>query len=129
MLERAHVEPIDTATYQVTWQAKAQFEDTRTKSAKTSDAPDQDALNAHGPSTPAPADMAYPLTYMLRTDVGKGPLELLDLRGFTLPTRIFMKRDTTARNAKIDGPPPLPKAAIEAAKQAETPLPNGRGTR
>ncbi|SAK88318.1 ImcF domain-containing protein [Caballeronia glebae] len=129
MLERAHVEPIDTATYQVTWQAKAQFEDTRSKSAKTSDGPDQDALNAHGPSTPAPADMAYPLTYMLRTDVGKGPLELLDLRGFTLPSRIFMKRDTTTRNAKPDGPPPLPKAAIEAAKQAETPLPNGRGTR
>ncbi len=128
MLERAHVEPIDTATYQVTWQAKAQFEDTRTKFAKTNEAIDQDALNAHGPSAPAPADMAYPLTYMLRTDVGKGPLELLDLRGFTLPTRIFVKRETAGRNTKTDGPPPLPKAAIEAAKQAETPLPNGRGT-
>ncbi|WP_350029602.1 type VI secretion IcmF C-terminal domain-containing protein [Caballeronia sp. ATUFL_M1_KS5A] len=128
MLERAHVEPIDTATYQVTWQAKAQFEDTRTKFAKTNEAIDQDALNAHGPSAPAPADMAYPLTYMLRTDVGKGPLELLDLRGFTLPTRIFVKRETAGRNTKTDGPPPLPKAAIEAAKKAEKPLPNGRGT-
>ncbi|SAL79428.1 ImcF domain-containing protein [Caballeronia peredens] len=65
---------------------------------------------------------------MLRTDVGRGPLELLDLRGFTLPSRIFVKRETAARNVKSDGPPPLPKSALEAAKQAETPLPNGRNT-
>ncbi|BBU32120.1 hypothetical protein BTHE68_58540 (plasmid) [Burkholderia sp. THE68] len=57
---------------------------------------------------------------MLRTDVGKGPLELLDPRGFTMPSRIFVKRDTLARNAKADIPPPLPKPAIEAAKQVET---------
>ncbi|WP_244158519.1 ImcF-related family protein [Caballeronia fortuita] len=125
MLERAHVEPIDTATYQVTWQAKAQFEDTRSMS-KPSEG-DQDALNAHGPATAAPADMTYPLAYMLRTDVGKGPLELLELRGFTLPTRIFVKREMAARNAKTDGPPPLPKAVVEAAKQADTPLPATRG--
>ncbi len=31
MLERAHVEPIDTATYQLTWKAVAQYEDTRSK--------------------------------------------------------------------------------------------------
>ncbi|KIG09962.1 ImcF-related family protein [Caballeronia concitans] len=128
MLERAHVEPIDTATYQVTWQAKAQFEDTRYAAQKATDTSDQDALNAHGPAAPAPADIAHPLTYMLRTDVGRGPLELLDLRGFTLPTRIFVKRETVTRNTKMDGPPPLPKAAIEAAKQADTPLPTGRNT-
>jgi len=29
------------------------------------------------------------LNYMLRTELGKGPLALLDLRGFTLPARIF----------------------------------------
>jgi type VI secretion system protein ImpL len=66
----------------------------------------------------------------MRTDVGKGPLELLDLKGFTLPSRIFIKRDPTpgTKTARVDGPPPLPKSAIEAARQAETPLPNGRGT-
>ncbi|AET92161.1 ImcF domain-containing protein [Burkholderia sp. YI23] len=107
MLERAHVEPIDTSTYQLTWQAKAQFEDTRYAS-KTADAADQDVM---------------------RTDVGKGPLELLALKGFVLPSRIFVKRETPVKGAKLpDGPPPLPKAAIEAAKKAETPLPGARGT-
>ncbi|WP_087086700.1 ImcF-related family protein [Caballeronia catudaia] len=128
MLERAHVEPIDTATYQLTWQAKAQFEDTRAAAQKGTDA-DQDALTAHGPSAAASADITHPLSYMMRTDVGRGPLELLDLKGFTMPSRIFMKRDPApgAKAARVDGPPPLPKAAIEAAKRAETPLPNTRG--
>jgi type VI secretion system protein ImpL len=127
MLERAHIEPIDTATYQLTWQAAPQFEDTRFK-PKSSDDTDQDALTAHGPSAAASADMAHPLSYMMRTDVGKGPLELLELRGFTLPSRVFIKRDTPVKGAKLaDGPPPLPKAALEAAKQAETPLPAARG--
>ncbi|WP_062603615.1 hypothetical protein [Caballeronia calidae] len=68
------------------------------------------------------------MSYMMRTDVGRGPLELLDLRGFTLPLRVFVKRETAAKGVRLaDGPPPLPKAAIEAAKQAETPLPSGRG--
>lgn len=127
MLERAHIEPIDTATYQLTWQATPQFEDTRFK-AKSNDGTDQDALTAHGPAAAASADITHPLSYMMRTDVGRGPLELLDLRGFTLPSRVFVKRETVVKGAKLaDGPPPLPKAAIEAAKQAETPLPSGRG--
>ncbi|AQH03163.1 type VI secretion protein VasK [Burkholderia sp. KK1] len=128
MLERAHVEPIDTATYQLTWQGKAQFEDTRSRSSKTSDADDQEALTAREPSTAASTDIAHPLSYIMRTDVGKGPLELLDLKGFVLPSRIFVKRETTAKGATLaNGPPPLPKSAIEAAKRAETPLPAGRG--
>ncbi|MDR5735834.1 ImcF-related family protein [Caballeronia sp. LZ025] len=127
MLERAHVEPIDTATYQLTWQAKAQFEDTR-YAPKTTDAVDQDALTAHGPTANTSADITHPLSYMMRTDVGKGPLELLDLKGFAMPSRIFIKRDTLPKGVKMaDGPPPLPKAAIEAARQAETPLPAARG--
>ncbi|WP_235024357.1 type VI secretion IcmF C-terminal domain-containing protein [Caballeronia cordobensis] len=128
MLERAHVEPIDTSTYQLTWQAKAQFEDTR-YAPKTTDAADQDALTEHGPSAAASADITHPLSYVMRTDVGKGPLELLALKGFVLPSRIFVKRETPVKGAKLaDGPPPLPKAAIEAAKKAETPLPGARGT-
>jgi type VI secretion system protein ImpL len=125
MLERAHVEPIDTATYQLTWQARAQVDDTR-----HSNSADQDALTEHGPSAAASADITHPLSYVMRTDVGKGPLELLDLKGFTLPSRIFVKREPAGgvKSTHIDGPPPLPKAAIEAAKQAETPLPNAHGT-
>ena len=65
---------------------------------------------------------------MLPTDVGKGPLELLELRGFALPSRAFVKRETPVNNARTtDGPPPLPKAAIEAARKAEIALPGGRG--
>ena len=53
---------------------------------------------------------------------------MLDLRGFTLPSRVFVKGEAAAKGVRLaDGPPPLPKAAIEAAKQAETPLPSGRG--
>jgi len=37
----------------------------------------------------APADMAYPIRYLLRTEVGHGPLEMLWLRDFVLPSRIF----------------------------------------
>ncbi len=84
---------------------------------------------AHGPFAAASADITHPLSYMMRTDVGRGPLELLDLRGFTLPSRVFIKRETAAKGTKLtDGPPPLPKAAIEAAKHAEMPLPHGQGT-
>jgi type VI secretion system protein ImpL len=37
-----------------------------------------------------PAELAYPLSYLLRTEVGQGPLEMLMLRGFVLPSRIFV---------------------------------------
>jgi type VI secretion system protein ImpL len=65
----------------------------------------------------------------MRTDVGKGPLELLALRNFVLPTRIFAGRAPVAapgakKVAQADGPPPLPQAMLDAAKHAETPLPD-----
>lgn len=37
-----------------------------------------------------------PLQWILRTELGKGPLGLLQLRNFTLPTKIFLTSDTPA---------------------------------
>jgi type VI secretion system protein ImpL len=71
---------------------------------------------------------------MMRTEVGKGPLELLALRNFVLPTRIFagnangtVSAPGPKKTAQADGPPPLPRAMLDAAKHAEVPLPGGAG--
>jgi type VI secretion system protein ImpL len=129
MLERAKVEPVDSATYQLTWQASPIVmegklaEPTDTKSDSK---PDDNALTVQGPLVPVPSSMTHPLRYVIRTDVGRGPLELLALRGFTLPSRIFI--DSTVKSAGKSappGPPPLPKAAREAAKHASVSLPTG----
>ncbi|WP_316681801.1 ImcF-related family protein [Ralstonia flaminis] len=88
MLERAKVEPIDNATLQLTWQA--------TPDAPASKPQDDDAQVDKEAHTPAPQAMTYPIRYLMRTEVGSGPLELLALRGFTLPQRIFL----TGRNAR-----------------------------
>ncbi len=134
MLERAGVEPVDNATYQLTWRAApdtqaaklvqtakpasgaasagrlmgADGEGNRIATATATaaavdvdvgvgvgadhgaDLRDLDSLTPHAPLTPASRDLAYPLSYLMRTDVGKGPLELLALRGFVLPARIFV---------------------------------------
>ena len=37
-----------------------------------------------------------PLTWHLRTELGQGPLALLSLRGFTLPSRVFLDEDNEA---------------------------------
>ncbi|WP_171020332.1 hypothetical protein [Cupriavidus sp. 2SB] len=39
--------------------------------------------------TPGPTQVGGPIRYLLRTEAGQGPLELLTLRGFVLPTRVF----------------------------------------
>lgn len=88
MLERAHVEPIDSATLQLTWRGTP---DAPAKAEKP-ETPYDDAEVAHAPMAPAPQNVTYPIRYLMRTEVGKGPLELLALRGFTLPQRIFMDR-------------------------------------
>jgi type VI secretion system protein ImpL len=161
MLERARVEPIDSATYQLTWQgapdpkppkpaeanrpasmpaaasATTAGAATATGTSETAnDETDDDAegttpLTAQGPLTPASTGLTWPLTYMMRTDVAKGPLELLALRGFVLPARIFAGRSpaaarSTNKTTQTDSPPPLPKAMLDAAKHAETPLPESR---
>lgn len=61
----------------------------------------------------------------MRVEVGKGPLELLALRGFKLPSRMFIDKPRVTPQSNGASPPPLPKAAREAAKQAATPLPSG----
>jgi type VI secretion system protein ImpL len=94
--------------------------------SKTDAKADSDALTVQGPFVPVPSSMTHPLRYLIRTDVGKGPLELLALRGFTLPSRIFI--DSTVKSAgqsAPSGPPPLPKSAREAAKHAAISLPTG----
>jgi type VI secretion system protein ImpL len=154
MLERAKVEPVDSATFQLTWQAAPDTRMMRVAAATlpvvasptaqkpshrpaddwnasaqepsaSSEHPALDSLVTQEPLTAAPANLTYPLSYLMRTDVGKGPLELLALKGFVLPNRMFI--DKPARVANIStsaSPPPLPKAAREAAKQAVTPLPD-----
>ena len=47
---------------------------------------------------------AEALRYVIRTQVGAGPLDLLKLRGFKLPERIFM----VGRNGAMPVMPPLP---------------------
>lgn len=60
------------------------------------------------------------LQVQLRSESGAGPLDALKLRHFTLPSRIFL---TSEAGKSSSNPPPLPAAAIEAAKHAATPLP------
>ncbi|HDR9000200.1 TPA: type VI secretion protein VasK [Burkholderia vietnamiensis] len=123
LLERAHVSPVDTATYLITWQAAPQAPQSKAGAAKTDDG---ESLTAQAPLAPAPASLAYPLTYLMRTDVGKGPLELLALRGFALPSRVFVPRTTPSRAAGTAlQPPPLPPGALAAARHASVPIPGG----
>ncbi|MGF6413157.1 type VI protein secretion system component VasK [Paraburkholderia sp. MM5482-R2] len=67
-----------------------------------------------------------PLRVQLRSEAGAGPLDVLELRHFTLPPRIFVT--STAKGGpklSADNPPPLPPSAIAAAKHAAMPLPHG----
>jgi type VI secretion system protein ImpL len=149
MLERAKVEPIDNATFQLTWQAApdtrvVQVAATAVAASTTPNAQKPahhtvddwsgsdavstehaalDSLVTQQPLTAPSPNLTYPLTYLMRTDVGKGPLELLALMGFTLPNRMFIERARTAV-PNTANPPPLPQAAREAAKHAATPLPD-----
>jgi type VI secretion system protein ImpL len=84
------------------------------------------------------------LRVQLRSEAGAGPLDVLALRHFTLPTRIFVTNSRSTANAgnaaNVAGaqksaatlasainPPPLPPEAITAARHAATPLPPGSG--
>lgn len=137
MLERASVEPIDSGTYRLTWQARtdsaadsaadrAEHQKAAPKKAQADSDEDAAALTEQQPLAPAPSSITHPLRYVLRTEVGKGPLELLALRGFTLPSRIFIDSQARAIGQPAPpGPPPLPKAAVAAAKRAAVPIPQG----
>ncbi|WP_076605996.1 ImcF-related family protein [Burkholderia metallica] len=67
-----------------------------------------------------------PLKVQLRSEVGAGPLDVLQLRNFVLPARIFMTGAASAGpKVSTASPPPLPAAAIAAARHAAVPLPPG----
>ncbi|HDR8973198.1 ImcF-related family protein [Burkholderia vietnamiensis] len=67
-----------------------------------------------------------PLKVQLRSEAGAGPLDVLQLRNFTLPARVFLTGSAKS-GPKLSGasPPPLPRSMIEAAKHAAVPLPRG----
>ncbi|WP_153074107.1 ImcF-related family protein [Paraburkholderia bonniea] len=142
MLEQAEVEPLDGALTQLTWQARPDTWDTKSASsgvetsatqqqAEQANEPDPQSLTAHGPRAAAPEVLTYPVRYQMRTEAGQGPLELLALRGFVLPQRIFIEPGgkapagtrQTARSNTRPPLPPLPQAALEAARHAVVPLP------
>jgi type VI secretion system protein ImpL len=71
-----------------------------------------------------------PLKVQLRSEAGAGPLDVLELRHFTLPARVFAGGAVEAapKRSAVNlppQPPPLPPSAIAAAKDAEMPLPHG----
>ncbi|OLL28233.1 type VI secretion protein VasK [Burkholderia sp. SRS-W-2-2016] len=66
------------------------------------------------------------LKVQLRSDAGAGPLDVLQLRRFALPTRIFVTGGAKpGPKPSASNPPPLPPAALAAAKHAAIPLPRG----
>ncbi|KAI3589165.1 T6SS component TssM (IcmF/VasK) [Cupriavidus sp. U2] len=100
MLERASVTPVDSATFQLSWQAVADAQASPLSPApsvrsvaesgvRSDGGGDNESLSARLPRVAAPADMTYPIRYLLRSEVGHGPLEMLWLRNFVLPSRIF----------------------------------------
>jgi type VI secretion system protein ImpL len=86
---------------------------------------DESTVNRPSPQPLGPVKPRF-LQVQLRSEVGAGPLDVLKLRHFALPTRIFLRSDAGGRPiATVSNPPPLPVAAIEAANRASTPLPRG----
>lgn len=85
MLEHADVEPIDSATFQLTWQGAP---DTGA-AGKPPGTAEPDGLAGREAPAPESPSTVYPIRYQMRTEAGQGPLELLALRGFVLPSRIF----------------------------------------
>ncbi|SAK58657.1 ImcF domain-containing protein [Caballeronia fortuita] len=62
------------------------------------------------------------LSVQLRAEAGAGPLDVLALRHFTLPSRIFVTK-TLAEKAAGPTPPPLPPGAWAVAQKVGVPLP------
>jgi type VI secretion system protein ImpL len=92
MLEKAQVRALDDTRYELVWNGTASGDDAKTASA------------ASAASAAANPDAPPPLRYLLRVQAGAGPLELLKLRGFRMPERIFV----TGRAGAIGGLPSLP---------------------
>ncbi|WP_235012299.1 ImcF-related family protein [Caballeronia catudaia] len=68
--------------------------------------------------------LGVPLSVQLRAEAGAGPLDVLQLRHFALPTRIFVT-SVAKDGSKLSGPtpPPLPPGAIASAQKLGVPLP------
>ncbi len=128
ILESAHVEPLSNTRLRLTWLAKPSPAGTAAPLAATGALPvpasDPDSLLPGTPLTPPPKTFTHPITCVMRTDAGKGPLELLALRGFTMPSRIFAPAPGPAV-IKHTGPPPLPASVVTVAQHAAVPLPRG----
>ncbi|MBB3213269.1 type VI secretion system protein ImpL [Herbaspirillum sp. Sphag1AN] len=93
LLERARIEPLDSATYQLTWRGTPDVSAARpatTGADPRQPQSDPDHFLPRAPMAQAPDDMSYPLSYLMRTEAGRGPLEMLSLRDFMLPSRIFV---------------------------------------
>jgi type VI secretion system protein ImpL len=88
MLEKAHVKALDDTRYELVWNGDVTGDEAKAASATVS----------------TPNTDAAPLRYLLRVQAGAGPLELLKLRGFQMPDRIFV----TGRAGVITGLPSLP---------------------
>lgn len=72
------------------------------------------------------ASTGLALRVQLRGEAGAGPLDVLQLRHFALPSRIFAAGGVkSASGLSANTPPPLPPAAIAAARHAAMPLPHG----
>ncbi|WP_043202868.1 ImcF-related family protein [Paraburkholderia acidipaludis] len=81
MLEKAQVKALDDTRYELVW---------------------------NGGDTKAADDTAAPLRYLLRVQAGAGPLELLKLRGFQMPDRIFVTGRAGILPPGMPSLPPLP---------------------
>ncbi|HEX7933138.1 MAG TPA: ImcF-related family protein [Paraburkholderia sp.] len=109
MLEKTRVKPLDDTRYELVWNGRPD-RDAADASAlpaavKAILASAGDAAKAASAATGEPPDSTKPaLRYVLRTQAGAGPLDLLKLRGFRMPERIFI----TGRAGKLSGLPSLP---------------------
>ncbi|WP_429447067.1 ImcF-related family protein [Paraburkholderia sp. WC7.3g] len=101
MLEKAQAKPLDDTRYELVWNGGTATDEAKAASA-TGGTANETTNGTTGGS--ANGDAAVPLRYLLRVQVGAGPLELLRLRGFSMPGRIFV----TGRAGVISGLPPLP---------------------
>ncbi|MCG5071906.1 ImcF-related family protein [Paraburkholderia tagetis] len=92
MLEKARVKALDDTRYELVWTGGGTSDEAK-------------AASATGGATGATnGDAAAPLRYIMRVQAGAGPLDLLKLRGFKMPERVFV----TGRAGVITGLPSLP---------------------
>ncbi|RZT36761.1 ImcF-related family protein [Cupriavidus agavae] len=95
MLEYARVKPIDSAIVQLTFQAMpdgANAGSGNDVSASAEEENDPGSLLPRTAKLPGPSSMVYPIRYQMRSAVGRGPLEALELRNLKMPERIFASK-------------------------------------